>query len=74
MAEWNSADSYATRVSDIMGPTGGLNGSNFLNSSTVSNAHVADKMTGGKGTDWFISSSLDKITDLESGETNTVIS
>jgi hypothetical protein len=72
MAEWASSDSYATRISDIMGPTGGLNGNNFLNSTTVFNAHVADSLTGGAGLDWFIISSGDTITDLNNGGTETV--
>jgi hypothetical protein len=61
------------RVSDILGTTsGGLNGSNFLNSTTVFNAHVHDQMTGGSGVDWFFSSSGDTITDLNNGGTEIV--
>jgi hypothetical protein len=73
MAEWASADSYTRRISDLLGTTsGGLNGSNFLNSTTVFNAHVKDTMTGRKGRDWFFSSSGDVITDLNKGGTETV--
>jgi Ca2+-binding RTX toxin-like protein len=74
MAEWASSDRYATRISDLLGTTsGGLNGSNFLNSTTVFNAHVNDRMTGRQGLDWFFSSSGDIITDLNSSETVTTI-
>jgi hypothetical protein len=66
MAEWNSGSSYTTRVKHILGTLGGgLNGSNFLNATTVSNSHQADSMTGGTGVDAFWSSSSDIITDLE---------
>jgi hypothetical protein len=65
MAEWLSADSYATRVSDIS-RGGGLNGAYVLNNTTVHNDLASDAMTGGAGRDWFFASAGDIIKDLVS--------
>jgi hypothetical protein len=63
LAEWARTDiSYSQRVADLSGPNGGLNGSNFLNSSTVFNdASVNTLNHGSAGTDWLFSSSSDII-------------
>ena len=42
---------------------GGLNGSNVLNSSTISVGSGASVLTGGSGNDWFIVSKKDTVTD-----------
>ena len=41
MNEWNSGDSYATRVGYLTGTAGGLNGSYYLNTDTVASAAAA---------------------------------
>jgi Bacterial Ig-like domain (group 3)/RTX calcium-binding nonapeptide repeat (4 copies)/MBG domain len=63
MAEWTSADSYATRVADLSGTGSGpsfaarLNGNTFLSASgagaTVFDNGESDLIVGGSGTDWF---------------------
>ncbi len=53
----------ATRIAKIR------NGTNPLNSSTVTDDAVADMLTGGAGRDWFwANQALDTLTDLEVGE------
>jgi Ca2+-binding RTX toxin-like protein len=53
MAEWESADSFSLRVSDIANG-GGANGSNELNPTTVAWNHVADRLVGNPSAhDWF---------------------
>jgi ELWxxDGT repeat protein len=62
MLEWDSTDSYSTRVSRLSGSgrkgSAGLNGSYFLNSSTVFDDGAADQLHGyaqaaGAALDWF---------------------
>jgi hypothetical protein len=52
MAEWDSSDSYSTRVKKI-GKGGGLNGAYVLNGGTVSDNGLSDYLYGGAGMDWF---------------------
>src|SRR5207253_2023790 len=56
MSEWgNTGHTYSQRVANI-------SNSGFsapLNSSTVFDDHASDTLTGGAGTDWFFSSTLD---------------
>jgi uncharacterized protein (TIGR03118 family) len=59
LAEWNSSDSYATRIDKLTNGTGGLPA---LNSSTVVDDGVADQLFGGPGQDWFFKG-LHDITD-----------
>ncbi len=66
LQEWQSADDYATRITKIRNG-GGLNGTNELNSTTVTDDGVADSLTGGAGLDWFWAN-LAEITDLQLGE------
>jgi uncharacterized delta-60 repeat protein len=76
LAEWNSGDSRATKISNItngtgsnspfkLNPTGGLN-------ATVVDDSVKDSLTGGADSDWFFykktGSKADVISDLVSGE------
>jgi hypothetical protein len=58
LAEWQSADSFATRFTDIdLGAGGGLNGTNKLNwGTTVFDNNMANTVTAQAGTtalDWF---------------------
>jgi Ca2+-binding RTX toxin-like protein len=70
MNEWTRTDeTYQQRVNNITGATsGGVNGSYFLNSSTVHDDHTADKLQGGAGLDLFFLSLLDKATGTHSDE------
>ncbi len=77
MAEWDSSDSYSTRISKIS-KGGGLNGAYVLNSTTVFNNGVTDYLYGGAGLDWFFAhlkgkKNVDKIYNLTSGEVVTSI-
>ena len=70
MAEWASATSYATRVSNLTSP-GGL-----LESSNVTHDNAVDVLLGGLGDDLFfakqtsaIGSPKDSYTDKLAGET-----
>jgi hypothetical protein len=71
LAEWTSADSYSTRISDIRNG-GGLNGSFKFNSTTVHNDSQPDTLTGGLNAaelDWFWANQpQDTINNYESGE------
>ncbi len=70
LQEWQSADAYATRIAKIRNG-GGLNGTNELNVSTVTDDAAADSLTGGAGLDWFWAN-LAEITDLNNGGTEQV--
>jgi Ca2+-binding RTX toxin-like protein len=67
-AEWQSPNSYATRVGHLkLG--GGLNGTNKLVFGlTVHDDQAANVLTGAAGLDWFFAGKQDTITDRESGE------
>jgi hypothetical protein len=79
MAEWGRTDAdYNTRIAHLMGTqSGGLNGSYFLNSSTVFDNGLIDVLTGGAGMDWFFAHTSkkngDTIQNLNSGEVVTTI-
>jgi hypothetical protein len=75
LAEWQSADSYATRFHDIdTGTGGGLNGSNKLNwGTTVKDAaapDTANKLTAASasGLDWFFLDSNDTKAHFAAGD------
>src|SRR5262249_24872793 len=77
MAEWDSGDSYSTRVKKI-GKGGGLNGAYVLSGSTVSGHGVGGYLYGGAGQDWFFAhtrgkKNVDRIYTQTSGETVTEI-
>jgi Ca2+-binding RTX toxin-like protein len=81
MAEWDSTDSYATRIKKLQNG-GGLNGSYVLNSSTVFDNRVTDYLHGhshasGAGLDWFFAhhskTNGDQVYNLVSGEAATSI-
>lgn len=82
MAEWSRTDAtYLTRVSHLQAPpkgkggVAGLNGSYFLNTSTVFDDAAIDDLRGGTGMDWFFvkqrGSTADKLEDRAKGETVT---
>lgn len=66
-AEWTSGSDYQDRVSHLIGPIGGANGTTFLSATTVHDDAVKDYLTGAKGTDYFVVAVLDKL-DLKLGE------
>jgi PKD repeat protein len=78
MAEWDSTSSYSTRVKQLSGKngSGGLNGSYFLNSTTVFNNNATDWLYGdslaaGATLDWFFAHrsgrNSDNLYDLAAG-------
>jgi hypothetical protein len=74
LAEWSRTDiDYSMRIAHLMGPTGGLNGSNFLNATTVHDNHMVDTLTGGSGMDWFFAGMTDVLKNQATGETVTPI-
>jgi hypothetical protein len=76
MAEWDSTDSYSTRIKKLSSG-GGLNGSYVLNSTTVSDNGAVDLLYGGAGMDWFFAHTAgknsDKVYNRTSGEVVTSI-
>jgi Ca2+-binding RTX toxin-like protein len=73
LAEWQSGNSYATRIKHLKNG-GGLNGINRLrlNVTVLDDAGALDTLTGGPGLDWFFQFPGDKITDLNNGGAETV--
>ena len=64
MAEWTSANDYATRVAFLLNG-GGVNGTTKLNSTTVQNdSSAADTLASGADIDWFFQSSADVLIDF----------
>ena len=62
LAEWASGRTYQERIDHLTGAAGGANAGTFLTPGvTVIDDGVRDVLTGGKGTDWFVSNSLDKV-------------
>jgi len=63
-------------LTDLLGPTGGLNGTTFLNATTVQDdGGAVDVLVGGLGLAWFLTSTGDKVNDFNKGgaETRTVV-
>jgi Ca2+-binding RTX toxin-like protein len=56
LAEWTSNRSYSSRVANLRGTGSGsrLNGTTFLNASTVLNDNAIDTLMGSTGQDWFL--------------------
>jgi hypothetical protein len=68
LAEWQSADPYATRVNDLING-GGLNGTNRLAwGVTVHDDGSANTLIGGAGKGWFFQGALDTIKNKKPGE------
>jgi hypothetical protein len=77
MAEWDSGDSYSTRV-NMLSNGGGLNAAYVLNRTTVSDNNATDQLYGGAGLDWYFAHLkgrriLDQIHGQTSGEVVTQI-
>jgi hypothetical protein len=74
LAEWSSADDYATRIARISGSmSGGLN-TVLLNSSTVHTNGQANNLLGGAGLDWYFAGVLDALFNKAVSEVITPIS
>jgi hypothetical protein len=76
LAEWSRTDvSYQTRLNDLQGNSGGLNGSSFLNAGTLVEDFAVDILNGGAGLDWYVfgssSTAKDKVVNSTTGETAT---
>jgi hypothetical protein len=63
LAEWQSADSYATRLGKLRSGSYPL-----ALGSTVLDDGGSNRLSGSGGLDWFFKGSHDSITDLQSGE------
>jgi large repetitive protein len=71
-AEWARTDAnYATRKSHLLGPTGGLNRTAFLNGHVLNDSGAVDNLYGNGGQDWFFDTSTDNVNDRQSNETIT---
>ncbi len=73
LAEWDSSDSYATRVADLSGVYGpvGANGCNYLISgTTVIGSTAVDQIFGtvGSDDDWYLVTSSDVLIDVNPSE------
>jgi Ca2+-binding RTX toxin-like protein len=66
LAEWQSADSYTTRISKIKAGLPG--GYKLVWGTTVYDNGKVDTLTGGGGMNWFFTGANDKVTDYQSGE------
>jgi hypothetical protein len=77
MAEWGSGADYATRVSHLLGPSGGgtsggLNGSAYLNALTVHDDGAGDYLIGNPfSMDWFFAGAVDVLLNTHPGEVIT---
>ena len=69
-AEWTREDvTYEQKYDHLTGVTpGGLNGSYFLNSSTLISDGDRDSVRGGKGRDLFFASYRDSVKDKKRNE------
>jgi hypothetical protein len=66
LAEWQSSDSYLTRISRIKAGLPG--GYALVWGTTVHDTGKADSLTGGGGMSWFFEGPLDTVTDHQAGE------
>jgi ELWxxDGT repeat protein len=69
MAEWDSTDSYTTRIKKITSG-GGLNRSYILNGTTVFDDNTTDGLFAGPGMDWCFAHTRGKNTDRIYGQTS----
>lgn len=68
MKEWRSPTPYAIRVAHLLGALpSGLNGDTLLNATTVFDDGSVDTLRGAGGLDWFLTSPLDHVSDLDAG-------
>ena len=73
LAEWDSSDSYATRVADLSGANGpvGANGGNYLiPGTTVIGSAAVDEIFGtvDSDDDWYLVTSNDVLNDVNQNE------
>ena len=72
LAEWDSSDSYGTRMADLSGPTPvGTNDGNYLISgTTVIGSTAVDEIFGtvGSDDDWYLATSNDVLENVEPNE------
>jgi hypothetical protein len=68
LTEWQSKDSYKTRITKIKAGVGPGSKDKFVWGTTVHDDGVANTLTGGGGLDWFFKGKKDKITDPQPGE------
>jgi hypothetical protein len=75
LAEWGRTDiDYATRIAHLTGSlSGGLNGMDLLNTSTVHSNGLVDNLYGGSGMDWFLAGLADVLFNKATGETVTTV-
>lgn len=72
MAEWTRTDqTYAQRVAHLKSSSGGTNGTNLLDATTLIDDAFNDSLTGGAGSDWFFATQPpgDALTDRLGTET-----
>ena len=67
MNEWNSCDACATRIACLTGTAGGLNGSYYLDSATVTGG-ASDTLVGGNANDVFFQAIGEKVLDRRANE------
>ena len=77
LAEWDSSDSYATRVADLSGANGpvGANGGNYLISgTTVIGSTAVDEIFGtvGSDDDWYLVTSNDVLNNVKPNEVTLI--
>jgi hypothetical protein len=66
LAEWDSADSYLTRVQTLFGMAGGLNHATVINDAQI------NQLVGGTGQDWFWLQAMERIGGTAPGEIVTM--
>lgn len=73
--EWARTDaSYGNRIDHLLGTlAGGLNGTYFLNATTLDNDGVADTLYGEGNNDWFITWPGDQAADRKNAERLTIL-
>ena len=67
LAEWQSGDTYATRIAKIKAGVGTMQ-AKLVMGTTVLDDGNASTLTGGTGKDWFFEGAHDTITDFAAGE------
>jgi uncharacterized delta-60 repeat protein len=73
-AEWISPAPIGTRQSHLSGDRGGLNGTVRLDGASLTDdLGEVDVLTGGDGTDWFLTFAGDVLPDRVSGESMSVV-
>ena len=71
--EWTSANSYATRISNLRIGVGASIASLKAKVNVLNDTATIDTLTGGAGTDWYFRAVDDVITDLLAAESVDVL-